>query len=161
MINDKQQQKCARKCVIPLCQHLSSRLFSVLLEEHYKNTIVQYTRNFKIKNRKPKQSTTNEKFCQKITMEILDSFTPQLCIEQCDKVLDAISKSNVRAKIPLVSNLENFNQLSDGQLVRFRGLVQNMYDPEIYLEQYQVKDSENVVHTRNGKYRDSLKLKVI
>lgn len=93
-------------------------------------------------------------------MQILDSLTPQLFIEQREKVLEAVSKSSGRAKIPVISNLENFDQLNDGQLVRFRGLVQNMFDPEIYLEQYQVKDSENAVHTRNGKYRDNLKLKV-
>lgn len=93
-------------------------------------------------------------------MDLFDSLTPESLVERQSEILDAVSNGNVRAKIPLISNLENFDQLNDGQLVRFRGLVQNMYDPEIYLEQYQVKDAENAVHTRTGKYRDNLKLKV-
>lgn len=93
-------------------------------------------------------------------MEILDSLTPELFIERTSEVLEAVSNGNVRAKIPLISNLDSFDQLNDGQLVRFRGLVQNMFDPEIYLEQYQIKDGNNDLHTRNGKYRDNLKLKV-
>lgn len=94
-------------------------------------------------------------------MEILDSLTPELFIERQTDVLDAVSNGRVRAKIPLISNLDNFDQLNDGQLVRFRGLVQNMYDPEIYLERYQIKDvNSDQHHACNGKYRDNVKLKV-
>lgn len=94
-------------------------------------------------------------------MEILDSLTPELFIEHHTDVLKAVSNGCVRAKIPLISNLEHFDGLNDGQLVRFRGLVQNMFDPEIYLEQYQTKDVDgDAHHTRNGKYRDILKMKV-
>lgn len=94
-------------------------------------------------------------------MEILESLTPELLLERHSDVLAAVSNGSIRGKIPVISNLDNFNQLNDGQVVRFRGLVQNMFDPEIYLEQYQVKDVNNdQLHTRNGKYRDNLKLKV-
>lgn len=94
-------------------------------------------------------------------MEILDALTPESFIERRTEVLEAISNGSVRAKIPLISNLDSFDQLNDGQLVRFRGLVQNMFDPEIYLERYQIKDVNNDEHqTCNGKYRDNLKLKV-
>lgn len=94
-------------------------------------------------------------------MEFLDSLTPELFNEHHTDILEAVANGSVRAKIPLISNLDNFDRLTDGQLVRFRGLVQNMFDPEIYLEQYQIKDvNSDVHHTRNGKYRDNLKLKV-
>lgn len=93
-------------------------------------------------------------------MELLDTLTPELLVEHYSEVLEAVSNGNVRAGLPLISNLDNFDQLHDGQLVRFRGLVQNMYDPEIYLEQYQVKDAANAVRTCNGKYRDNFRLKV-
>lgn len=94
-------------------------------------------------------------------MEILDSLTPELFIERQADVLQAVSDGRVRAKIPLISSLDSFDQLHDGQLVRFRGLVQNMFDPEIYLERYQIKDvNSDQHHACNGKYRDNVKLKV-
>ena len=48
----------------------------------------------------------------------------------------------------------------DMQLVRFRGLVQNMLDPEIYLESYQTKTDAETLALRKGKFRDNLKLQV-
>jgi hypothetical protein len=30
--------------------------------------------------------------------------------------------------------------LRDGQLVRFRGMVQDMYDPEIYMAEYETRN---------------------
>lgn len=93
-------------------------------------------------------------------MEILDGLTPELFAEKSMEVLDALSDDVSRAKIPLISNWENFNRLRDMQLVRFRGLVQNMLDPEIYLETYETKSDNNTITMRKGKYRDSLKLEV-
>lgn len=49
---------------------------------------------------------------------------------------------------------------ADMQLVRFRGLVQNMLDPEIYLESYQTKTDAETLTLRKGKFRDNLKLEV-
>lgn len=49
---------------------------------------------------------------------------------------------------------------ADMQLVRFRGLVQNMLDPEIYLESYQTKTDTETLTLRKGKFRDNLKLNV-
>lgn len=94
-------------------------------------------------------------------MEILDSITPELFIEREANVLEAVSNGRVRAEIPLIINLNTFDQLTDGHLVRFRGLVRNMFNPEIFLEQYQIKDVNNGQHHAcNDKYRDNLKLKV-
>lgn len=89
----------------------------------------------------------------------MDSITPELFLEKSTEVLGSLA--NEREKIPLISNWDNFNRLKDMQLVRFRGLVQNMLDPEIYLESYQIKGDNEAVSTRNGKYRDNLNLQVI
>lgn len=93
-------------------------------------------------------------------METIESLTPEIYLEQSSKVLEALSNETDRVKIPLISNWENFNRLKDMQLVRFRGLVQNMLDPEIYLETYQTKTATGVLQLRKGKFRDNFKLKV-
>lgn len=94
-------------------------------------------------------------------METLESLTPELFMEKSVNVLETLSNERFRSKIPLISNWENFDQLKDMQLVRFRGLVQNMLDPEIYLESYQTKGGDDTFAIRKGKFRDNLKLEVI
>lgn len=91
----------------------------------------------------------------------MESLTPEQFMEKPAEVLEALSNEITRSKIPLISNWENFNRLKDMQLVRFRGLVQNMLDPEIYLDTYQTKAENGVISTRKGKFRDNLKLEVI
>lgn len=93
-------------------------------------------------------------------MDVLDALTPDSFIERSTEILEALSNESTRIKIPLISNWENFNRLKDMQLVRFRGLVQNMLDPEIYLETYQTKNDNDVLQIRKGKFRDNLKLEV-
>jgi len=52
-------------------------------------------------------------------------------------------------------NLVPNHSLSDGQLVRFRCMVQDMFDPEFYMAQYQVKNlKDGSVRTLCGRYRD-------
>lgn len=94
-------------------------------------------------------------------MEVVDSLTPDLFIQRSSEILEALSDESIRVKIPLISNWSTFNRLKDMQLVRFRGLVQNMLDPEIYLETYQTKNDHDVLQIRKGKFRDNLKLEVI
>lgn len=142
----------AQNCVLFIyCVNISApALFSSLIKVFEKNSEEKI--EFQLANTEQKNA---------YTMEILDSLTPELFIERQADVLEAISNGRVRAKIPLISNLDSFDQLNDGQLVRFRGLVQNMFDPEIYLERYQIKDVNNDQHHAcNGKYRDNVKLKV-
>lgn len=91
----------------------------------------------------------------------MESLTPDIFMEKAGEVLDALSNEEIRTKIPLISNLDNFDRLTDMQLVRFRGLVQNMLDPEIYLETYQTKNENDALFMRKGKYRDTFKLQVI
>lgn len=61
--------------------------------------------------------------------------------------------------IPLL-NYAQLQQLPDGTLVRFRGMVQDMLDPEIYLERYEVRTAEGGVRVQDGRYRDILVRKV-
>lgn len=93
-------------------------------------------------------------------METIETLTPESFMEKSTEVLEALSNDQVRSKIPLISNWENFDRLKDMQLVRFRGLVQNMLDPEIYLETYQTKNGNNTFSMHKGKFRDNLKLEV-
>lgn len=93
-------------------------------------------------------------------METIETLTPESFVQRSNEILKIVSDEAVRAKIPLISNWENFNQLKDMQLIRFRGLVQNMMDPEIYLETYETKDDNNVVRTRKTKFRENIELEV-
>lgn len=94
-------------------------------------------------------------------IDSLESLTPELFLADPKKYIELLNtKVELRKSVTLISSLSNFNQLKHGQLVRFRGLIQDMHDPEIYLETYQVKDATEKITTRNGKFRDNLKLEV-
>lgn len=60
-------------------------------------------------------------------------------------------------KIPYL-NYTPLHELKDLSLVRFRGMIQDMLDPEIYLEKYKVVSSDGKQRLQNGKYRDCLVL---
>ncbi|XP_017070007.2 mini-chromosome maintenance complex-binding protein [Drosophila eugracilis] len=59
--------------------------------------------------------------------------------------------------IPIL-NYTPMHKLKDQTLVRFRGMIQDMMDPEIYLERYEVKSPDGSQHLKDGKYRDCLKM---
>ncbi|XP_071442064.1 mini-chromosome maintenance complex-binding protein [Hetaerina americana] len=62
-------------------------------------------------------------------------------------------------KIPLVNNTPLHN-LADKQLVRFRGMVQDMFNPEFYLSTYEVLNKETGdKRVESGKYRDTTSMK--
>lgn len=65
-----------------------------------------------------------------------------------------------KQRIPMLNNIDNLNVLHDGQLVRFRGLVQDMLDPQIYLESYEVVMVDGSKQIKCGKYRDQVNLDV-
>lgn len=68
----------------------------------------------------------------------------------------ALEDPTVWSTIPLL-NYTPLHQLKDYAVVRFRGMIQDMLDPEIYLENYEVKNDE-VTRMQQGKYRDCLLL---
>ncbi|XP_017474527.1 PREDICTED: mini-chromosome maintenance complex-binding protein [Rhagoletis zephyria] len=60
--------------------------------------------------------------------------------------------------IPLL-NYTPLHELKDMSIVRFRGMIQDMLDPEMYLERYEVtKEADNTSRVQEGKYRDCLLL---
>ncbi|KAK3281451.1 hypothetical protein CYMTET_10763 [Cymbomonas tetramitiformis] len=52
-------------------------------------------------------------------------------------------------------NTENLDAIPPNSLIRFRGMIQDMYNPEYYVGAYQA-DSECGVHWRTSKFRDSV-----
>lgn len=95
-------------------------------------------------------------------MIALNELTPELVCSNLPGTLATLTDDAVWKEIPLISNLANFDHLKEMQLVRFRGLVQDMRDPEIYLETFQTKCVENGdVKVRSVKYRDNIELEVI
>ncbi|XP_050095466.1 mini-chromosome maintenance complex-binding protein [Anopheles aquasalis] len=93
-------------------------------------------------------------------MEPVATWTPEYFVENeaaCLKQLEADRDDAVWRSIPLLNCMAP-QHLVDGQLVRFRGMVQDMQDPECYLKRYSVrcKSSESIVRHQNGQYRDIL-----
>ncbi|XP_057329438.1 mini-chromosome maintenance complex-binding protein [Microplitis mediator] len=75
--------------------------------------------------------------------------------ELCDSILE--SNDDVLREIPSLNYLP-VHSLQDGQLVRFSGMIQDMYNPELYFESYQVKNLDTgTTSMRSGMYRDTVK----
>lgn len=64
-------------------------------------------------------------------------------------------------EIPLLNNVQ-LHDITDKQLVRFRGMVQDMYDPEYFFKQYEVKNTKTgKSDIRCGMYTDAARCLVI
>ncbi|XP_063238088.1 mini-chromosome maintenance complex-binding protein [Bacillus rossius redtenbacheri] len=58
--------------------------------------------------------------------------------------------------IPLLCQVPS-DELVDGQLMRFRGMIQDMYDPEFYLSQYEVvSKADGCSSVRSGKFKETI-----
>ncbi|KAL0872192.1 hypothetical protein ABMA27_004598 [Loxostege sticticalis] len=58
-------------------------------------------------------------------------------------------------QIPLINSNASHN-LPDGSLVRFRGMIQDMHNPEFYFEQFEIfNTTTNAIKNKSGKYRDT------
>ncbi|XP_059050680.1 mini-chromosome maintenance complex-binding protein isoform X1 [Achroia grisella] len=58
-------------------------------------------------------------------------------------------------QIPLI-NCNASHNLSDSKLVRFRGMIQDMHNPEFYFEQFEVYNTvTKEIKSKTGKYRDT------
>lgn len=64
-----------------------------------------------------------------------------------------------RLSIPLLNYVPS-HALLDNSLVRFRGMIQDMMDPEMYLEKYEMQ-SETGSRIQNGRFRDIFVCQVI
>ncbi|XP_055856866.1 mini-chromosome maintenance complex-binding protein [Episyrphus balteatus] len=71
--------------------------------------------------------------------------------------LNLLENKELWRKIPYL-NYTPLHELKDLTLVRFRGMIQDMLDPEIYLQNYQVNSTDGKSRFQNGKYRDCLVL---
>jgi len=67
--------------------------------------------------------------------------------------------NNVWEKIPSLNTFEFLEQVPSGTLVRYRGMIQDMFDPEYYLGLY---ESSNLITGEKrklcGKYRDTIEV---
>lgn len=73
---------------------------------------------------------------------------------QCTAILE---DSEALKEIPSINN-GSLDEFRDRQLVRFEGMIQDMYDPEFYFQQYEVKNSETeACEVRCGMYTDTAK----
>lgn len=71
-----------------------------------------------------------------------------------------VAKLNNNFQIPLLNTTHN-HLLKEGQLVRFQGMIQDMYNPVYYLATYEVHNTiTNEKIIRSGKYKDSLECAV-
>jgi len=76
----------------------------------------------------------------------------------CDQILE---DPNVLSEISLLNDTQA-HDIRDKQLVRFRGMIQDMYDPEYYLKQYEVKNMKTgESNIRYGMYTDAARCLVI
>lgn len=87
-------------------------------------------------------------------MDLLN-FTLKHFVDNKSQCLEQI-KSEI-SKIPSLNEQkpENFKNNS---LVRFSGYIQDLQEPEFYLEKYEVKCSDGSTRIENGMYRDSFDL---
>lgn len=73
---------------------------------------------------------------------VVDHFTKELAMPDASSTIPSL-------------NLVQNHSIMDGQLVRFRCMVQDMFDPEFYLAQYQVRNTKDgSMRTLCGRYRD-------
>uniref|UniRef100_A0A1B0CWW0 Mini-chromosome maintenance complex-binding protein n=2 Tax=Lutzomyia longipalpis TaxID=7200 RepID=A0A1B0CWW0_LUTLO len=68
--------------------------------------------------------------------------------------IEVLSRTQDWSKIPL---LKHDNIQPSGSLVRFRGMIQDMFDPEYYLERYEVKTGDGQ-RMQDGKFVDFLQI---
>lgn len=70
----------------------------------------------------------------------------------CQQILENL---DVLSEIPLLNDAQ-LHDIRDKQLIRFRGMIQDMYDPEYYLKQYEVKNTKTgKSDVRCGMYTDT------
>ncbi|XP_041987429.1 mini-chromosome maintenance complex-binding protein [Aricia agestis] len=84
-----------------------------------------------------------------------DNVTPHIWLSNENTWKEKLLKLPNWNKIPLINSNASHN-LSDGALVRFRGMVQDMYNPEFYLEQFNVLNTNTkTTTTKSGKYTET------
>ena len=85
----------------------------------------------------------------------IKDWTPEHFIANLSNSTMILEDSDSLKEIPLLNNAPLYN-FRDRQLVRFRGMVQDMHDPEYYFQQYEVKNIQTETsEVRCGMYIDA------
>jgi len=83
------------------------------------------------------------------------NWTPEFYVanqSDCQQILEG---PDVLTEIPLLNNVQ-LHDIKDKELVRFRGMIQDMYNPEYYFKQYEVKNTDTGERDiRCGMYMDA------
>ena len=66
-----------------------------------------------------------------------------------------LSRPEVMAGLTSLNTADN-HSLVEGQLVRFRAMVQDMFDPEYFMAEYQVRLPGGGLEVRSGRWRDTV-----
>ncbi|KAM3960708.1 mini-chromosome maintenance complex-binding protein [Aphomia sociella] len=84
-----------------------------------------------------------------------ESVTPEIWMTNEEGWREKLLNLHNWCQIPLI-NCNASHNLSDSKLVRFRGMIQDMHNPEFYFEQYEVFNKvTKEVKIKSGKYRDT------
>lgn len=85
----------------------------------------------------------------------ISSCSPENWLENESHYLKQLEDSRVWNDVPLL-NVNELHNFKDSNLVRFRGMIQDMHSPEFYLEKFEVVGEDTGLKTlRNGKYCDA------
>jgi len=69
---------------------------------------------------------------------------------------ERVGEEGSMANIPSINEMDS-QDMREGQLVKFRCMVQDMFDPEFFMSQYRVKSLvDGSIKTVTGRYRDTL-----
>ncbi|KAF5281090.1 hypothetical protein FQA39_LY17896 [Lamprigera yunnana] len=89
----------------------------------------------------------------------ISNLTPDIFVENDTEFLQQLQRNEVWESIPFL-NYTDVQNLQDKRLVKFQGMIQDMFNPEYFYEKYEVidRDSEQTA-IRNGKFTDIIYFK--
>ncbi|XP_018304208.1 mini-chromosome maintenance complex-binding protein isoform X1 [Mycetomoellerius zeteki] len=88
------------------------------------------------------------------SVEVRD-WTPEYYVSNQSNCQEILKSPDILTKIPLLNNAQ-LHDIKDKELVRFRGMIQDMYNPEYYFKQYEVKNTNTgESDIRCGMYMDA------
>lgn len=91
----------------------------------------------------------------------ITNWTPEYFIENRSKCNSILENLEALKEIPLL-NINTLQTIKHRQLVKFKGMIQDMHDPECYLRQYEVKNTQTkTCELKCGMYTDSAECLVI
>lgn len=86
----------------------------------------------------------------------LNMWTKDYYINNSEDCIKIIQNITMLEKNMLEQNLQ---ENSDGKLVCFSGMIQDLLEPEYYCSTYQIRDVDGAVRIQNGKFSDTYAMK--